>query len=46
MTVDLNPETQAELGRQAAAHGVDIGKYATTLLEEAAHGPAGSKAMH
>jgi hypothetical protein len=39
--VDLSPETRAELGRQAAAHGLDIGQYAASLLEEAAHVPAG-----
>ena len=41
ITVDLNPETQAALGRQAAARGIDIGKYAASLLEEATHVPAG-----
>ena len=43
--VDIKPEVQAELGRQAAAHGVDIGSYAASLLEEAAHVPAGSKKL-
>ena len=41
--VDIRPEVQAELSRQAAAHGVDIGAYAASLLEEAAHVPSGSK---
>ncbi len=40
ISVDLSPETRAELGRQAAAHGLDIGQYAASLLEEAAHVPA------
>jgi len=43
--VDIKPEVQAELSRQAAAHGVDIGSYAASLLEEAAHVPAGSKKL-
>ena len=43
--VEIRPEVQAELSRQAAAHGVDIGAYAATLLEEAAHVPAGSKTL-
>jgi hypothetical protein len=43
--IDLKPEVQAELGRQAAAHGVDLGAYAASLLEEAAHAPSGSKTL-
>lgn len=43
--IDIKPEVQAELGRQAAAHGVDIGAYAANLLEEAAQLPAGSKTL-
>ena len=35
--IDIKPEVQEELSRQAAAHGVDIGAYAASLLEEAAH---------
>jgi hypothetical protein len=42
--IDIKPEVQAELSRQAAAHGVDIGAYAASLLEEAAHVP-GSKTL-
>jgi hypothetical protein len=34
--IDIKPEVQAELSRQAAAHGVDIVSYAASLLEEAA----------
>ena len=43
--VDIKPEVQEELSRQAAAHGVDIGAYAASLLEEAAHVPARSKTL-
>jgi hypothetical protein len=37
VTVDLRPEVQAELVRQAVAHGVGIDAYAASLLEKAAH---------
>jgi hypothetical protein len=43
--LDIKPEVQAELSRQAAARGVDIGSYAARLLEEAAHTPAGAKTL-
>ncbi|MGA2601138.1 MAG: hypothetical protein ABSH09_29575 [Bryobacteraceae bacterium] len=43
--VDIKPEIQAELSRQAAAHGVDLGAYAASLLEEAVHAPARSKSL-
>ena len=43
--IDIKPEVQAELSRQAAAHGVDVGAYAATLLEEAAHISAGPKKL-
>jgi hypothetical protein len=43
--IDIRPEVQAELSRQAAAHGVDIGAYAASLLEEAAHMPSRSKTI-
>jgi hypothetical protein len=43
--IDMKPEVQAELGRQAAAHGVDIGAYAASLLEEAAKVAGGSKTL-
>ena len=39
ITVDIRPEVQAELARQAAAHGSAIEDYAATLLEEAVHLP-------
>jgi len=41
--IDIKPEVQEELSRQAAAHGVDVGAYAATLLEEATRLPAGNK---
>lgn len=40
ITVDIRPEVQAELARQAAAHGRAIEAYAASLLEEAVHLPA------
>ena len=43
--IEIKPEVQEELSRQAAAHGVDLGAYAATLLEEAAAEAAGSKPL-
>ncbi len=43
--IDIKPEVQEELSRQAAARGVDIGVYAARLLEEAAHVPAEPKTL-
>jgi hypothetical protein len=37
--VDVRPEVQAELARQAASRGNAIEDYAATLLEEAVHLP-------
>lgn len=37
ITLDIGPEIEAELARQAAAHGLGIGAYAASLLEQAAH---------
>jgi hypothetical protein len=37
ITLDIAPEVQADLARQAAAHGVDLNSYAASLLESAAH---------
>jgi hypothetical protein len=42
ITLDIRPEIEVELARQAAAHGLGIGAYAASLLEEAAHLPASS----
>ena len=41
ITVDITPEVQADPVRRAAAHGRAVEAYAATLLEEAAHLPAG-----
>ena len=40
MLIEIKPEVQAELSRQAAAQGVDVNAYAASLLEEAVHLPA------
>ena len=42
ITVDIAPEVQAELARQAAAHGSAVEAYAASLLEEAVLLPAGA----
>ena len=39
ITVDIRPEVQAELARQAASHGSALEDYAASLLEEAVHLP-------
>jgi hypothetical protein len=39
ITVDIRPEVQAELARQADAQGSAIEAYAASLLEEAVHVP-------
>jgi hypothetical protein len=39
ITVDITPEVQAELARQAAAQGRAVEAYAARLLEEAVHLP-------
>jgi hypothetical protein len=39
ITLEITPELQAELARQAAAHGSAVEAYAATLLEEAVHLP-------
>ncbi len=41
ITIDLAPELQAELARQAATHGVGLDAYATSLIESAARLPKG-----
>ena len=40
ITVDIAPEVQAELARQASAQGRALETYAARLLEEAARHPA------
>jgi len=37
ITVDIRPEVQAELARQAAAHGRALEAHAASLLEDAVH---------
>jgi hypothetical protein len=41
ITIEIRPEVQAELARQAAAQGRALEAHAATLLEEAAHVPVG-----
>lgn len=45
ITVDLRPEVQAELARQAAAHGRPIEAYAAGLLEEAVSPVSGANRL-
>jgi hypothetical protein len=40
ITVDIKPEVQAELARQAASSGKPVEDYAASLLEEAVHLPS------
>ena len=42
ITVDIRPEVEAELARQAALRGTPVATYAASLLEEAVHIPAGA----
>jgi hypothetical protein len=42
ITVDIRPEVQAELARQAASRGRAIEDYAASLLEKAVDVPAGT----
>jgi hypothetical protein len=44
ITIELAPELQVELARQAAAQGVGIDAYAAGLLEDAARFPLSSAA--
>ena len=46
LVIEIKPEVQAELSRQAAAHGVDIVAYAASLLEEAAQIPSPGKRLN
>jgi len=43
ITVDIPPEVEAELTRQAAAHGRALEVHAATLLRDAAHVPVRDK---
>lgn len=40
ITLEIRPEVQAELARQAAAHGRPLETHAASLLEEAVHLPS------
>ena len=42
ITIEIAPELQAELARQAATQGIGINAYAACLLESAAHCPVAS----
>jgi len=35
ITINIRPETEAELARRAEMHGMDVPAYAATILEEA-----------
>jgi len=39
MLIEIKPEVEAELSRQAAAQGIDVNAYAASLLELAANSP-------
>lgn len=43
MLIDVKPEVEAELSRQAAAYGIDLGAYLASLLEEGARRMAATK---
>jgi hypothetical protein len=40
ITLEIKPEIEAALARQAAANGMGVGDYAASLLEEAANAPS------
>lgn len=44
--INIRPEAQAELTRQAVAHGVQPEDYAAALLEEAVHVGASVKILN
>ena len=46
ITLNIKPEVQAELARQAAAQGREIESYAATLLEAAIHLPVIARLEH
>jgi hypothetical protein len=43
ITVNIRPEVEAELSRQAAAHGRALEIHAASLLEDAAHVPGDAR---
>lgn len=46
ITVDIRPEVEAELARQAAVQGRAIEAVAATMLEEAVQLPSSTAAQH
>jgi hypothetical protein len=42
ITIDITPEVQAALARQAAAEGREVESYAASLLEQALHPTSGA----
>jgi hypothetical protein len=44
ITIDVRPEVEAELARQAAIHGTPVATYAASLIEEAVQIPANAPA--
>jgi hypothetical protein len=45
ITVDVTPEVQAELARQAVANGRAVEAYAASLLEGAVRRPVGGETL-
>ncbi|HWB86430.1 MAG TPA: hypothetical protein VG675_19970 [Bryobacteraceae bacterium] len=45
ITINIKPEAEAELTRQATAHGVQPEDYAAALLEEAVHTSVSAKTL-
>ena len=47
ITINIKPEIEAELARQAEVRGMDVPAYAATLLEQAAqpHPDAANRSM-
>ncbi len=45
ITVDIRPEVEAELIRQAAAQGRKLEAHAATLLEDAVHRPVAASQL-
>ncbi len=43
ITIDLEPQLQADLAREAATHGVAVDAYATRLIENAVRFPEGPR---
>lgn len=43
--INIKPEVEAELSRQAAAQGMEVSNYAASLLEEATQAASASKQL-